>query len=199
MFAQSGNLFFRLSGLLCLAILGASTPAGASPPFAITAANVTMPLIGPGLSKYTVTGIPMTGDLNVSCKYSGPVTEARIPTCAYGPMVLTPVKTGQTVKGVIDFYPYGSAIPLSARRGRPLPTTGLALAGALLLGLGLRRKTLRCLALLALVSLFGISGCIGGFNNRSPGTYQYTITAVNSSPPDEVLIEAHTTISVTVP
>jgi hypothetical protein len=66
---------------------------------------VTMPVSGNGSTQYTVTGIPITGTLTVSCRYSGPPTEANLPTCTYGPVhAPEPVNAGQTVTGTILFY-----------------------------------------------------------------------------------------------
>jgi len=45
-----------------------------------------MPIKGNGSTQYTVSGIPITGTLNVTCQYSGPVTDANLPTCTYGPL-----------------------------------------------------------------------------------------------------------------
>jgi hypothetical protein len=74
--------FFALFGLRAIA---------ATSDFAITAANVNMPASGNGSSEYTVTAIPMTGSLTVTCQYSGAATVARIPNCTYGPIEALPV------------------------------------------------------------------------------------------------------------
>lgn len=176
----------------------------ATPQFAVTAANVTMPLTGLGSSSYTVTAIPNTGTLGVVCQYSGPATEAKIPTCTYGPIVATPVTAGQTVTGTVYFYPYGSAIPL-ARNRTASGTAGVALAGAVLLGLAIRRRARGWLALMVLAvgSLAGglaISACTGAMDSMTPGTYQYTITAGNSPEvTSNPTLAASTNITVTVP
>jgi hypothetical protein len=88
---------------------------------------------------------------------------------------------------------------LACRGGHGL-APGLALAGALLLGFGFRRRavrwhTLTMLAVGTLADLAGISAC--GANNDvvTPGTYAYTITAtdVNTS------VSVTTSVDVTVP
>ncbi|MGP8251720.1 MAG: hypothetical protein ACLQHF_06770 [Terracidiphilus sp.] len=151
--------------------------AGASTPFAITATNVTMPASGNGSSSYTVAGIPLTGTLGITCQYSGPTTEAKIPTCTYGPLTAIPVNEGQTVTGTVYFYPYGSAVPLdrqqTGRSGSPMAV--LSLAGALLFGFGFRRRFRRnslalLLAICTLVILPAISACGGNGNGMTPGT-----------------------------
>lgn len=192
---------------LCAAaglMMNAAPARGANPPaYAITAANVTMPISGNGLTQYTVRGIPSTGTLAVSCQYSGQPTTARIPICTYGPRGLMQVTAGQSVTGTIQFFPFGSAIPASAQR-RNRPGGALALAGMLLVGLGLRRGLsgiLRTLVLaIALAGVVGVTGCGANPDAMTPGTYSYTITADNEASPNTPLGQGvSTTIQVTVP
>jgi hypothetical protein len=184
-------------------------PALAATPFTITAANVTMPTTGVGFSQFTVTSIPMAGTLVLSCQYSGPATQARLPLCPMTPPAAYQVTAGQTLTGSIAFYPYGSPVPAglprTPHRSGHLPAAGLVLAGALMLGLGLRRRKWRWLALAifaagTLAVLAAISACGGHSNGMTPGTYRYTVTAVNDPdpavPPAQVV---STAIEVTVP
>jgi hypothetical protein len=176
-----------LSGLLAAAFLSTSgAPALASAPLAIAATNVTMPSSGNGVSNFTITGIPGAGTVTIGCLYSGTLSIAnlRIPSCTYGPVATIPVTAGQTLTGTIQFYPFGAAIPVglhrTPRRLGHLSAAGLALAGALMLGFGLRRGRRRWFALAlfavgALAGMAGISGCGGLSNAMTPGTYQYTI------------------------
>jgi hypothetical protein len=171
--------------------------------FAVTAANVTMPSSGNGSSPYTVTGIPITGTLAVTCKYSGPATTANIPDCSYGPIAATPVTAGETVTGTISFFPFGVAVPQEANRTSHAPVP-LALAGALLLGFRLRRLARgwlvpMVLAVGSLAAVAALSGCVASMNGMTPGTYQYTIAAGNSGTLNPLVAEATTTIDVTVP
>jgi hypothetical protein len=190
--------FFALFGLRAIA---------ATSDFAITAANVNMPASGNGSSEYTVTAIPMTGSLTVTCQYSGAATVARIPNCTYGPIEALPVTAGQTVTGTIDFLPYGSAVPLGLHRQAHAPGAGLALAGALLLGFGFRRRArgwfaLVVLAVGTLAGVAGITACAGGsMVSMTPGTYQYTISAGNVPGGSNLLsgMSTSTTINVTIP
>jgi hypothetical protein len=172
--------------------------------FSITATNVTMPSSGLGQSAYTVSGIPITGNLFVTCQYSGPATQARIPNCSYGPIAAIPVSAGQTATGTIYFYPYGEAVPLETRETGRGPAAGLALTAALLLGLGLRRRSRRWLGTVVLAAgglagVAGLSGCVTGMNGMTPGIYQYTITAGNFATLNNLAAGTTTTISVTVP
>jgi hypothetical protein len=182
--------------------------AGASTPFAITATNVTMPSSGDGTSSFTVTGIPATGSLIMSCQYSGSQTiKAKIPYCDGGPVVSIPVTSGETYTGTWYFNPYSAVEPVhwhrSGRGGSS--TTIVSLAGALLFGLGIRRRFRRnslalLLAACAFAILPAISACGGNSNAMTPGTYPYTISADNEANPNTPLGQGvSTTIEVTVP
>jgi hypothetical protein len=186
----------------------AFTPrAGASTPFAITATNVTMPASGDGASSFSVTGIPLTGTLIMSCQYSGSQTaKLKIPYCDGGPVASIPVTAGETYTGTWYFTPWNSVEPVNGHRtGRKGSSTAiLSLAGAMLFGLGFRRRFRHSLlalliALCAFAILPVISAC-GNGSGMTPGTYPYTLTAANqvpdTSPPVQIVT---TTISVTVP
>jgi hypothetical protein len=143
----------------------ASIDAGAAAvtPFAIKATNVTMPsvtaakvsvgvtFINLGSSEITVTGIPDDGILTIKCWYSGPSAKAKIPKqCGPSGLPGKPVTAGQTFYGDVAFVPYDrSYVPgISELRRAPAASgdpaaTVLALTGALMLGFGFRRKTLR--------------------------------------------------------
>lgn len=194
------RMFSGLAASLLLLILGFSgAVARGAANFAITATSVTMPRTGNGQSQYTVTGIPAAGWLVINCVSAGPIDPTvTSPDCFTGlPMQLL-VQPGQTVTGTVEFLPPGTAVPGTV-------AAGLLLPGAILLGLGLRRRTkLLRLAALALIGLAGtgsLTSCAGnGFNGMTPGTYQYTVSAVFSptvtGPPTSL---ATTTVLVTVP
>ena len=179
----------------------------AAVPYAITATNVTMPGGGGmAITHYTVSGIPLDGTLAVKCAYSGPTTMAHLPTCVYGPLLApAPVTVGQTVTGSINFYPYGSGVPASTRRTKLAWPGGGILAAGLLIGFGFRRKMPHWLAavLLAVAGVAGavaVTGCAGGGNGMTPGTYAYTLTANNEAAPNTPIgVAATTTIHVTIP
>jgi hypothetical protein len=161
----------------------------ATPSFSISATNTTMPSSGFGSIQVTLTSIDgYTGSISTNCNPLNPPPGARLPICG-GPTSppvykLTP---NQTVTGSITLMPYGDDLPLPAsslhRDGREF-ASGLALAGALLLGLRFRPPDWRSLALTFFVlcvlgSLAGISACGGNANSNgmTPGTYLYTVTA----------------------
>jgi hypothetical protein len=206
---QSRRLSVLFGSFLAVSCGFSGLRALAATPFAITATNVTMPSTGNGLSQYTVTGIPGTGTIGIVCQYSGTATEAKLPICPMTPPVAFQVVAGQTLTGPIAFYPYGAAIPAGLRRAPHrsgyLPATGLALAGALMLGFGLRRRawrwlTLTILAAGTLAGLAGISACgSNSGNGMTPGTYPYTVSANFGNPLNNVIQSVTTTISVTVP
>jgi hypothetical protein len=110
----------------------------------------------------------------------------------------------QVVTGSIDFlnvHPPCNPCPVSLprRRGSGL-AQGLALAGALLLGFGFRRRAARWLVLIflavgTLAGLAGISACGGNNSVVTPGTYTYTITAIDMK--TDMFVT--TTVNVTVP
>jgi hypothetical protein len=198
---KSSGLSFsiRLSSVFCFALFAAC--AYASNGYSISATNVTMPANGTATTKYTVSEIPIRGDLSINCAYSGPQTDANLPVCDGGTTALIPVNAGQTVTGSVVFYPYGSAIPAVKHAQQHLPASGLALAGALLIGLSSRRKKLRWPTpiLFTLACATALTACGGSTNGTTPGTYQYTVSAETAGTNNPLAAQATTTISVTVP
>jgi hypothetical protein len=205
-----GSIVFGYGAALWIALYGGPAVKAATP-YAITATNVTMPATGNGASDYTVSGIPVTGLLMVSCQYSGPTTTAHIPSCSYVSPILVQVQSGQTVTGAIQFSPVENAPTTSSRatwrNGFGWPVGGVV-AASLLLGLRFRIGAMRWLSLLVLTAglagLIAIPGCAGGSNSNgmTPGTYAYTLTASNTydtNPEPNIAAGASTTISVTVP
>lgn len=203
----------RLLVLCALGLAGSCASIGAGAvavtPFAIKATDVTMPSVTPvqkdggatmihlGSSEVTVTGIPDDGLLTIECWYSGPSTKAKIPRqCGPTGRLGRRVTAGQTAYGYVNFVPYDQGVVpglsqlqrAPAASGDPAATV-LALAGALMLGFGFRRKTLRCfvLTVIAVSALAGaLQASIGGRKGTpmAPGTYQYTISANFKAVPD---------------
>jgi len=217
--------FLVLCGL-GLAVSCASIDVGAAAvtPLAIKATNVTMPSVTAvqtsdgvtsihfGSSQITVTGIPDDGILTIKCRYSGPTTKAKIPQQC-GPIGLPgkPVTAGETFYGDVIFVPYDqSYVPgVSQLRRTPVVSgrpaaAALALAGAWMLGLGFRRKTLHwsVLTVLAVVALAGaLEASANGrkADQMTRGTYQYTISAHYEAKPDAPLRQSvSTNITLTV-
>lgn len=193
------SLSIRLFSVFGLASFAAC--AYASNGYAISATNVTMPASGTATTKYTVSEIPIRGNLSINCAYSGPQTDANLPVCGGGPIELIPVNAGQTVTGSVVFYPYGYAVPAVKHAQQDLPASGLGLAGVLLIGLGFRRKVLRRPAsiLFTLACATALTACGGSMNGTTPGTYQYTVSAETADTNNPLAAQAVTTISVTVP
>ena len=215
--------FFRLIVVAGCALCGVS--ALAATPYAITGANPAMPANDPtttsggvtsihlGSSQFTVTGIPAEGTLTISCEYAGTVTEARIPQqCGAVYPGQVPVSAGETtVNGTVYFVPYGEGpIPSLAQLRseqqplRRLPVSAVALAGALMLGFGFRRRArgalfVAVLAVCTLAGAAGISACGGGSSKTmTPGTYTYTVTSGFAETGGSMSQTATTTITLTV-
>jgi len=176
-------------------ILVSGMPVFATTPFVITATNVTVSRSGTGSSQFTVTGAPITGSIVMRCTFTGnAVMSQKVPVCPMLPPVAYPVTAGGTVSGVVTFYPPGTAIPAAA------PVAGAALVGALLLGLRRKGRSWLALVVLCVAFLAGMTACGGSSNGMSPGTYPYTIAAMNESgSPTGLSSLASTTINVTVP
>jgi len=199
-------LVFLLTPIVFLEEAAPQSP----PPFAVTAANVVLASnIGGGSSAYTVSGIPMTGGLVVTCAYAGPVTTAKLPVCGMGPIAQIPVTAGQTLTGTVPIVPYGTPVPANdSARATSSPSLALLLGGACLLGLGLRRTgrsrlSAAVLAAGATAIVLTAGACGGSSGNpfaMTPGTYAYTLTASNSSNAVTPLAQSvSTTLTVTVP
>jgi hypothetical protein len=200
--------------LLAFSFLVSSSPALApTPGFTITASNVTMSnggSSGVGSSTVTLTSVNgYTGTVGVTCGAPTEPAEVNVPVCNLGGpafVILETLTANQVVTGTIGFFntrPPCNPCPVSLpRRGGHGLAQGLALAGVLLLGFGIRRRaarwlTLTLLATGTLAGLVGISAC-GGNNSvvtATPGTYAYTLTAVD----EKTAVAVSTTINVTVP
>lgn len=159
-----------LSGTLTLLTLAVYPASGQT--YAITASNVVMSTTGTATSRYTVASVPLTGTLTISCTNAGTMeTSMRVPICYTGPPHAVQVVAGQTVTGAVSFYPY------------PVPQPAIAIIGAgLLVGLMMRRRRWLTAVVLAaaLAGSTALSGCGGSSSGLAPGTYQFTVTAVNA-------------------
>lgn len=160
---RSCRLLVLCALVLAVRCLPIETGAAAVIPFAVKATIVTMPSITAiktsggvtsvhlGSSQITVTGIPGPGTLTIGCQYSGPAIKAKIPRQC-GPVGAqgSPVTAGETFTTTVYFVPFdqGPIPSLSQLRRAPAvplhpAVAALALAGALMLGFGFRRKTPR--------------------------------------------------------
>jgi hypothetical protein len=192
-------------------VFGSSAPAP-TPAFTITASNVTMSSNGSsgvGSSSFTLTSVNgYTGTVGLNCSPPTPPTGVIVPYCDWSsgaiarpPYALT---ANQVLTGSIPFInaiPPCNPCPVSLpRRGGHGLAPGLALAGALLFGFGIRRRAARWLMLTllaagALAGLAGIGACGGNNNVVTPGTYTYTITAMDMN----TFASVNTSVNVTVP
>jgi hypothetical protein len=201
---------YRVPLVLAVALAAFNLPVAAAQSFAISAAPATTDSQGAGSIKFTVSGIPFSGQLVVACQYAGSVSyqaQARLPVCGIGPIVAFTVTTGQTVNSAMSLVPWGSPIPLAQHSAPQKVQRGLAsgflFAGVVLLGFGLRRRRrlppwLLVLAALAIAS--GLAACGGSSTVPPAGTYPYTMTAtLNSTSPAILSAATSTTVNVTVP
>jgi hypothetical protein len=204
----------RSKALSCLVVLFtmASTACAAqvpvpAPSFKISASNVTMPSSGMVSIPFTLTSVNgFVGSVAVQCV--GPTEPAGVkaPVCEdFGPVRAYPLTADGTATGSFEVVaippkvvPVVSGVnPLRHGRG-----ANWALAGILMLGIGLQRRRTRRFArvLLAIGGIgltgMGISGC-GGPPTLTPGVYTFTLNANSVS--NTLSLSASTTATVTVP
>jgi hypothetical protein len=194
------SFLFLLS--LCIGFSG-TLGLAATPGFSIAATNVTLTASGTGSTAFTLTSLNgYTGIVAVTCDVANPPPGAKLPYCGGGPALAYTLTANEAVNGSMDFYT--QAVPAVTARLALRPGLGqaasLALAGAMFLGLGLRRRARHwliqaVLAVGALAGLVGIFSCGGSANGLTPGTYQYIMTA------EDTKTSAYVTspFSVTVP
>jgi hypothetical protein len=200
---QNPRLVVFLGFILIFSFGFSGTPArAAAPGFSIAAANTTLTASGTGSATFTLTSLNgFTGMVAVTCDSQNQPPEVRLPYCGVGPLLAYNLTAGEAVNGSIAF----SAVPVpgaagAAKRTDRTPAAGLALAGAMLFGLSLRRRARRWLMLTvlavgALAGFAGISACSADQVGLTPGTYPYTIFATDVSTSAQV----SSTFNVTVP
>jgi hypothetical protein len=191
------------AGLLLLGagFCSAQTPA---PSFTISATNVTMPSSGMVAIPFTLTSVNgFVGSVSVFCflpTVAGSVNKG--PYCEdYGPAHAFPLTANGTTTGnysVVAILP--DVLPAAKSANQRVRDGRWALAGVLMLGIGLRRKRRfargwMAVGVLGLIGM-GLSGC-GGPPTLTPGPYAFTLSAqsVDTTP----TITASTTAIVTVP
>jgi hypothetical protein len=191
------ELLAIISGFVSMQVLAAT------PSFTISASNATMPVSGSGSVAWTVASVNgYSGTFSVICSATNPPAGAILPICGGSPIaqVYTLAANGVT-QGTIPlsatFCSASGPCPTRLERRRKGVASGLALAGALLVGLGFRRHKARwfvlmLLALSTLASMAGITACSSS-NTLTPGVWQYTVSAFDAS------TTVSTTTNVTVP
>lgn len=183
-------LFFVLSAASYLCLAGGEAAASTTPGITITATNVSISDKGTAVSHFTVTSVNgFSGQVGVICKGldSNVVPELILPDCTFATQRFQLAANG-SISGIMTFYPPDN-IPASASlRGSPRqPGSTLPIAGVLtaagLFCFRIRRKRpgrllLSLLAIAGVVSLAGVTGCIGhGGLAMTHGDWGYTITA----------------------
>ena len=204
---QAHRTFLLVASLLAFLVVFSGTNAlAATPDFTIAATNVTMSSSGSsgiGFTSFTLASVNgYAGTVAIGCLSPSPPAGVKVPYC--GGSVALPAYTltaNQVVTENISLFNEPVPMPVSLpRRGGHGLAPGLALASALLLGFGFRRRAARWLMLMLLAAgtlagLVGIGAC--GANNTAvtPGTYAYTITATDINTNASV----NTAFNVTVP
>jgi hypothetical protein len=209
---QHRRTFLVAAGLLALpGVFSVTNALAATPSFTFAATNVTMPnntSSGVGSSSFTLTSVNgFAGTVGINCSAPTPPAGVTVPVCDLGALAYQPytLAANQVVTGSVTFYnsrPPCNPCPVSLpRREGHWPASGLALAGALLMGFGFRRRTARWLTLTLLAAgtlagLAGISACGGNKSAVTPGTYAYTITAaeLDTSASPSVTISVNVTV-----
>jgi hypothetical protein len=195
-----------LSTLLALSLGIISAQAQpARPLFTISATNVTMSSsgsTGTGSTTFTLTSEDSyTGTIGITCYPTTEPAGAKLPYCGGSAMIGHTLTANATVTGALPFF--NVAVPVTPAASQVVPArvgaTGLALAGAILLGFGFRRKTGRWLMLVLLAAgtltgLATITGCGGSNSVVTPGTYSFTIQGVDTNS-----VKVTSTFEVTVP
>jgi hypothetical protein len=194
--------------VLGAAVAGLMAQRAEAQTFKITAVPVNASSGATESLQFTVSNIPMAGTMTVNCQYSGSSTfqeQAKLPVCGVGPVFAYTVSEGESISGTIGLAPWGTPVPASLKDRRGVRgASALALAGVLLLGLGLRRKTKRWLTLVGMAAAglafsLGVSACGGNSNGPMPGVYAYTVTAaVESSGVAPLGQQTGTSVNITV-
>ena len=191
-----------LAPTLCRA--GVPTPV---PSITISATNVTMPSSGSVAISFTLTSVNgFVGSVTVDCIAPTEPAGVKAPFCEdYGPVRAFPLTADGTATGsyeVVAIPPQTEPAARGANLWRHDEEASWALAGVLILGIGLQRKRTRRFArvLLAIGGIgltgMGLSGC-GGPPTLTPGAYVFTLNATAILP--ALGPSASTTSTVTVP
>ncbi len=191
---------------LTLAAAHGSAPAP-TPNFTISASNTTMPTTGTGAIPFTITSVSgYTGQIVVECMAPDPPPGVREPECGGGP-IPAPIDlaANSSTTGDVPISPYvyvGPTLTGTLKHSGRVWERGPALAGLLMLGLGLRRRKVPGLyskrLLLScglLIGLAGLNAC-GGVLTLTPGTYTYTLDAIAQANASH---SVSTTLQVVVP
>lgn len=176
----------------------------ATPSFTISATNATMSSSGSsgtGSSTFTLTSFNgYSGTIGITCYPTSEPAGAKMPYCGGSAMLGHSLTANAMVTGSLPFFnvPVPEPVSIPVRRSKAGPA-GLALAAMLLLGLGFRKRVSRLLLIVLLAAGafagLGILGGCGGSNSVvTPGTYSYTVKAVDTN---SVIVTS--TFDVTVP
>jgi hypothetical protein len=192
-------------GAVASAMCAAQIPTPA-PSFTMTAGSVAMPLSGLVTIPITFTSVNgFNGMVYVQCVAPTVAAGVRAPFCQDGgpAMASTLTANGTATAGIEIISVLPNVVPaVRASNFKRDHGESWALAGVLMLGFGLRRRSRRFMrAMLAVAGIgvlaMGLSGC-GGPPTLTPGAYVFTLNA-NSTGDINPSVTASTTATVTVP
>jgi hypothetical protein len=188
---------------LLIAFSAGIAVAQASPSFTISATNITMSTSDASIP-FTLTSIDgYAGSVTVGCKPPNVSAGVYLPYCGLGGAAgsgsTVTLKANATVSGDMSLHtqPY----PAAARLHLPgyAADAAWAFAGVFLLAFGSGRRRIRRLSILLLsvgimAGLTWLTGCGGNNpNDLTPGTYIYTLNAVDANN-----LTVSTTVKVTI-
>ncbi len=181
------------------------TPA---PSFTISASNVTMPSSGTVPIPFTLTSVNgFAGMVSVTCVAPTEPMGVTAPYCDQGgPVLAYTLAADGTATGSISIIAIEpNPVPLATRSGLARHSEGSswAMAGLLVIGIGLRRKRARQLTgvslgvgVMIVLAGIGLCGC-GGPPTLTPGAYVFKLKATSVSITPSMT--ASTTSTITVP
>jgi hypothetical protein len=189
--------------------LGSGYAQSSTPGFTISASNATMPTSNAGAIPFTLTSVNgFAGMVSVGCGPANPPTGSILPQCNYtGDVIPAPPYTlpaNGTVTGSLNLVAYippcSNPCPVKLQPGpRHRGAVYAALAAVLLLGICFRRRARwPGLMLLFLGILAGVSCGTGNHSTLTPGTFAYTVSAmeITTNTPTQTV---STTVNVMVP
>jgi hypothetical protein len=127
-----------------------------------------------------------TGTVGITCYPTNEPAGAKLPYCGGSAMIGHTLTADATVTGPLPFFNVPVPEPVSIPAGKSQAGPAALALAAVLLGLGFHRRAQRWLVLVLLAvgmltGLAAIGGCGGSNGVVTPGTYSYTVKAVDTN------------------